>query len=101
MMKLQDYGFDQISRSNRIPLQLICDGLMVTRFFDGAEENGSFSVGMVIKLQHNHQFKLRMVVGTGTNTKVELVALWALLWFSHEKQFSIGLVLCDSKSTVD
>ena len=74
---------------------------MVTGFFDGANKNGNCGVGMVIKLQHNHQFNLRMAMGTGTNTKVELVALWALLWFSHEKQFSIGLVLCDSKSTVD
>ena len=42
-----------------------------------------------------------MVVGTGTNTKAELVPLWALLWFSHEKQFNIGLVLGDSKTIVD
>ena len=85
-MKLQDYGFDQISRGNRIPLQLICDGLRVMRFFDGAEENGSFGVGMVIKLQHNHQFNLRMAMGTGTNTNAGLVALWDLLWISHEKK---------------
>ena len=70
-------------------------------FFDGAEKNGNYGAGMVIKLQHNHQFNLRMDVGTGTKTKAKLVEFWVLLCFSHEKQFNIGLVLGDSKKIVD
>ena len=33
----------------------------------------------------SHSFKLRMGVGSGTNTFSELLALWGLLWFAKKK----------------
>ena len=44
-------------------------------FFDGVEQKGICGVGMVIKLEMNHKYLLRMVVGYGTNALAELLAL--------------------------
>ena len=51
----------------------------MTGFFDGTEQNGCCGARMVIKLKQNHLYNLRMVVGIGSNTNVELVAMWGLL----------------------
>ena len=56
---------------------------------------------MVIKLQMNHKFLLRMVVGKGTNTKAKLLSLWGLLWFAQKKNILVLQVLGDSKVIVD
>ena len=47
----------------------------MTGFFDGAEQKGICGVGMVIKLQMNHTYLLRMVVGCGTNALADILAL--------------------------
>ena len=65
------------------------DGFLVTGFFDGAKQKDCCGVGMVIKLQLNHKVLLGMVVGKGTNTKAELLALWGLLWFAQLKNIHI------------
>lgn len=70
-------------------------------FFDGAEKNGSCGARMVIQLEENHTFLLRMDVGKGTNTRAKLLALWGLLYFSRYHEISMSLVLGDSKVIVD
>ena len=48
-------------------------------FFDGATANISSGVGLCLYLNESHSFEFALGVGTCTNTKVELIALWALL----------------------
>ena len=50
--------------------------------FYGVEQHGICGAGMVIYLRWNHMFKLWMGVGSGTNTREKLLALWGSLWFS-------------------
>ena len=47
--------------------------------FDGAQQGGYCGGGGTLTLAHNHYFQFWMGLGSGTNTKAELVALWALL----------------------
>ena len=47
----------------------------IVGFFYGAEQGGICRAGMVIKLQHAHSYRLRMGIGRGLNTKVELLSL--------------------------
>jgi len=51
-------------------------------FFDGAEQDGNCGTGMILRIYDSHSFKLRMGVGSGTNTFSELLALWGILWFT-------------------
>ena len=48
-------------------------------FFDGAAANSSGGVEFCLYLNDSHSFEFAMGVGTCTNTKAELIALWALL----------------------
>ena len=48
-------------------------------FFDGATANGYGGVGFCLCLNESHSFEFAFGAGTCTNTKVELIALWALL----------------------
>ena len=66
-------------------------------FFDGAEQDGNFGTGMILRIYDSHSFKLRMGVGSGTNTFSELLALWGLLWFA-KKKFSSFLFLANQRS---
>ena len=48
-------------------------------FFDGAAANGYGGVGFCLYLNESHLFEFALGAGTCTNTKAELIALWALL----------------------
>lgn len=52
-------------------------------YFDGAQSNGWCGAGMVLRIRVGHYIFLRMKAGGGTNTQVELLALWGLLWFAR------------------
>lgn len=54
----------------------------VIGFFDGAQQNGICGAGMVIRIRNSSSYRLKLGVGCGSNTKVELVALWGLLYFA-------------------
>ena len=54
-------------------------------FFDGAEQDGNCGTSMILSIDDSHSFKLRMGVGSGTNTFSELLALWGILWFAKKK----------------
>ena len=53
--------------------------------FDGVEQDGNCGTGMILHIDYSHSFKIRMGVGSGTNTFSELLALWAILWFTKKK----------------
>ena len=59
-------------------------------FFDGAAANSSGGVSLCLYLNESHSFEFAMGVGTCTNNKAELIALWAL--------FAYFLVDGDSKT---
>ena len=43
-------------------------------FFDEAEQAGNCGTDMILHINDNHSFKLRMGVGNGTNTFAEILA---------------------------
>ena len=56
---------------------------------------------MVLRMDINHMLYLHMDAGWGMNTKVELLALWGLLYFAKRRHISGLLVMGDSKVVVD
>ena len=48
-------------------------------FFDGASAKNIGGVGICLYLNMSHSFKFALGAGTCTNTKAELIGLWALL----------------------
>ena len=48
-------------------------------FFDGASTSNIRGVGFCLFLNESHSFEFAMGAGNCTNTKAELVGLWALL----------------------
>ena len=52
-------------------------------FFDGAIVDYKGGVGFSLALNESHSFEFAMGVGICTNTKAELMALWALLFVAN------------------
>ena len=48
-------------------------------FFDGASTTNAAGVGYSLYLNESHSFEFVLGVGNGTNTKAELLGIWALL----------------------
>lgn len=67
--------------------------------FDGACQGclGKCGAGMTLYLNDNHYFHLKLGVGVGTNTRVELIALWGFLSFSKSKDIFQIQIASDSK----
>ena len=53
-------------------------------FFDGAKKDRYCGAYMVVRMNLNHAFWLRMDAGCGTNTRSDLLVLWGLLYFSSK-----------------
>ena len=53
--------------------------------FDGADQDGNCGTGMILRIDDSHSLKVRMGVGSGTNTFAEILSLWGLLWFVKKK----------------
>ena len=58
-------------------------------------------VGCVLHLSHDHFFRRKLGSGIGSNTRVELLALWVLLKFSKDKGVHDIHIVGDSKVIVD
>ena len=52
-------------------------------FFDGAAANGIGGAGFCLSLNESHSFEFALGAGSCTNTKAELIALWALLYITQ------------------
>jgi len=54
-------------------------------YFDGAsqQKDTNFGVGGVLYLRDSSQLQWIINIGSGSNTKGELVGLWALLYLSR------------------
>ena len=66
-------------------------------FFDGAASDNIGGSGFVIYLNEHHLFSFTMGCGHSTNTRVELLASWAVLKFSLMMGLPIHLIFGDSK----
>ena len=97
LTRMKEFGRGPLTITAKVTQPPLCDRPLVTGYFDGVEQKGLCGFGMVIKVNINHCFNLRMVVGFGTNTKAKLVALCGILYFSHYKQLYLCQILGDSK----
>ena len=70
-------------------------------FFNGAQQEGKCGAGMVIRLNDSHVINLNMGVGDGTNTFVDLISLWGLLWFTKKRGLLQLQIFGDSKIVID
>ena len=56
-------------------------------YFDGAAQGDLIrcGAGAILHLTENHSFRLKWSLGEGTNNKAELLAIFMLITFAHEK----------------
>jgi hypothetical protein len=87
----------------RRPLCPVFPDDIATRFFDGSSsQNGVVcACGVVLKLLNGNVFLLGLNVGSGTNSKAELLGLWVLLFFSRVQKLEHLQVYGDSKLMID
>ena len=50
-------------------------------FFDGVAANEMGGAGVFLAISHVHSFHIKLGCGSSTNTRVELLALWSLLYW--------------------
>ena len=65
-------------------------------FFDGAYASNIGGVGFCLFLNESHSFEFAMGAGTCTNTKAELIALWALLHIAQVMEIPTLYIFGDS-----
>jgi len=70
-------------------------------FIDRVAASGSCGVCIVLKLKSSHFFKIHLVIGIGTNIKVEMIGLWGLLHFTLRPHIYDLMVVGDSKVILD
>ena len=70
-------------------------------FIDGASNNRIAGAGICIFLNDSHFLEFSLGVGYGTNTKAELLSLWALLHISHMMGIPLAHVYGDSQVIIN
>ena len=65
-------------------------------FFDGAATNYKGGEGFYLALNESHSFEFAMWAGICTNTKAELMALWALLTVANRMGIPLLNIFGDS-----
>ena len=70
-------------------------------FFDGAAARGECGVGIVLRMNGSHYYKLFLAIGPSNNIKDELLGLWGLLSFASYLYISEIMVAGDSKIVID
>ena len=73
----------------------------IVAFFYGVEQRGICGASMMIKINKSLNYRLKMSIGPGSNTKVELLVLWGLLYFAKTKNILPVKIFGDSKVIVD
>jgi ribonuclease HI len=72
-------------------------------FFDGASQDrgDKCGAGDVLKCPKLGTFIIKMNCDSGTNTRVELLALWCILFFVFYKKVTRLQLVGDSKAIID
>ena len=60
------------------------DNLFPMAFFDGFTAESTRGAGLCIWINEQHYISIKLGCGCSTNTRVELLALWALLFIAKE-----------------
>ena len=70
-------------------------------FFDGASTSSAAGIGFCLYLNNHHHLDCALGVGHGTNTKAELLGLWALLFTSQMMGVPLTHVYGDSQVIIN
>jgi len=70
-------------------------------FFDGAENKDKCGIGVHIKLDLHHSYKAHGAIGSGTNIRAELIALWLALLLCRKLNIKDVHIAGDSKVVID
>ena len=70
-------------------------------FFDGSSATNVAGVGYSLYLNESHSFEFTLGVGNGSNTKAELLGLWALLLSSQVMGIPLSHIFGDSSVIVN
>ena len=65
-------------------------------FFDGASITSAAGIGFCVFFNKNHHLDYTLGVGYGSNTKAELLGLWALLFTSQMMGVPLSHIYGDS-----
>ena len=72
---------DYLAHTSRSKLRIIGKSSVLNYpvgFFDGASTYGSYGAGFSLCIGLSHFFHVKIGCGKGTNTRVELLALWGI-----------------------
>ena len=70
-------------------------------FFDGAAADSTGGVGVCIWINEQHYFSIILGYGYNTNTRAELLALWALLYIAKDNRLPYLHVFGDSSVIIN
>ena len=101
MATLQEWKKEPVTKINKIYNNHPFASDVIYVFFNGAQQEGKCGPGMVIRLNDSHVINLNMGVGDGTNTFVDLISLWGLLWFTKKRGLLQLQIFGDSKIVID
>ena len=66
-------------------------------FFDGASTSSAAGIGYCVHINENHHLEFALGVGYGSNTKAELLGLWAVLHSSQMMGIPLARIYGDSQ----
>jgi len=70
-------------------------------FFNGVAARGECGVGIELRLNGSHYYRIFLAIGPGSNTKAKLLVIWGLLSFASYLHISEIMVDGDSKNILD
>ena len=70
-------------------------------YFDGASSSSAAGIGFCLYLNENHRLDFALGVGHGSNTKEELLGLWALLHSSQMMGIPLARIYGDSQVIIN
>lgn len=94
---------DEVKKPKVSRLAPIFNKEMAWSFFDGASQGseGCCGASMILYLDERHFFLLELGATEGSNTHVELLALWGLLFFANSKGLSSLQIARDSRVVIN
>ena len=70
-------------------------------YFDGASTSSAAGIGFCLFLNENHHLEFELGVGQGSNTKAELLGLWAVLHSSQMMGIPLARIYGDSQVIIN
>ena len=70
-------------------------------YFDGASTSSATGIGYCLHINENHRLEFALGVGHGSNTKAELLGLWAVLHSSQMMGIPLARIHGDSQVIIN